>query len=87
MRMGTILSMPFPQMLQMMTTAMATSAIHQLAAQLLMAELDSVMPIQMMMGPVTMGGKKRMTRRAPKALNSMARSTYRRPAQATPTPA
>ena len=87
MRMGTILSMPLPQMLQTMTTAMATSAIHQLAAQLLMAELESVMPMQMMIGPVTMGGKKRITRLAPKALNSTARSTYKRPAQATPMPA
>ena len=65
MRMGMILSMPLPQILQRMTTAIASRAIHQLAAQLLMAVLASVMPMQMMIGPVTMGGKKRITRLAP----------------------
>ena len=41
-------------------------------------------PMAMMMGPVTMGGKKRMTFFAPKTLNRPARMTYTRPAQATP---
>ena len=66
---------------------MASRAIHQLAWQLLMAELARDMPMQMMTGPVTIGGKKRMTREVPKALNSAERTTYSRPAHMTPTPA
>ena len=82
-----ILIMPLPQMLQTTTMAMASRAIHQLAWQLLMAELARDRPMQMMTGPVTIGGKKRMTRAVPKALNSAERMTYSRPAQITPTPA
>ena len=59
-------------------------AIHQLPVQLLMAEEERFRPMAMMMGPVTMGGKKRMTFFAPKTLNRPARMTYTRPAQATP---
>ena len=59
-------------------------AIHQLPVQLLMAEEDRFRPMAMMMGPVTMGGKKRMTFLAPNALNKAARMTYTRPAHATP---
>ena len=44
-----------------MTTTMATTAISQLVEQLLMAEEERFRPMAMMMGPVTMGGKKRMT--------------------------
>ena len=36
------------------------------------------------MGPVTTGGKKRMTRVAPNTLNSADNTRYRRPAHATP---
>ena len=64
--------------------AIATMAIHQLPVQLSMAEEDRVRPMAMMMGPVTMGGKKRMTFLAPKTLNRYARMTYTRPAHATP---
>ncbi len=56
-RMGTILTMPRPQMLLTTMITMASSAIHQSAAQLAMAEPDRIKPIDMMMGPVTMGGK------------------------------
>ena len=82
-----ILIMPLPQMLHTTTMAMASSAIHQLASQLLMAELARHRPMQMMTGPVTMGGKKRMTLFVPKDLTSAESSTYSMPAQATPTPA
>ena len=54
-----------PKRLQMTTTAMATMATHQLAAQLVTAEPARLRPMQMIMGPVTMGGKKRMTLVAP----------------------
>ncbi len=67
-----------------MMMAMASRAIHQLLVQLLMAEPDSVRPIAMMMGPVTMGGKKRMTFAGPKAANKPASTKYIRPAQNTP---
>ncbi len=60
--------MPLPQMLQTMTTAIATRAIHQLVEQLLMADGARIRPMAMMMGPVTTGGKKRMTFLEPKAL-------------------
>ena len=83
-RMGMILIMPRPKMLARMTTAMATRAIHQLAWQLLMAEELRLRPMQMMTGPVTIGGKNRMTFFVPKALNSAASTTYSRPAHATP---
>ena len=80
-------SMPLPQMLKTITVMMATSAISQLPVQLLMAELASVMPMQMMIGPVTTGGKNRMTRFAPKPRTSAARIRYSRPEAATPTQA
>ena len=45
------------------------------------------MPMQMMIGPVTTGGKNRMTRFAPKPRTSAARIRYSRPEAATPTQA
>ena len=74
-------------MLKTTTVMIATSAISQLPVQLLMAELASVMPMQMMIGPVTTGGKKRMTRFAPKPRTSADRIRYSRPEAATPTQA
>ena len=82
--MGIIFTMPLPQMLQAMTTSMATRATGQLAAQLFTAELESERPMEIMMGPVTMGGKKRMTFLTPKALKAAASTRYMSPAQATP---
>ena len=52
-----ILTMPLPQMLATMMTAMATRASHQQVWALLMAEPARFRPIMMIMGPVTMGGK------------------------------
>ena len=63
---------------------MATTAINQLDSQFAMAEEERVRPIAMMIGPVTMGGKKRMTFFTPKDLNRAARITYINPAMATP---
>ncbi len=83
-RIGMIFTMPLPQMLQMITTTMATRATGQFVSQLEIADWDRFRPMQMMMGPVTMGGKNFMTRFAPKARNSPARTRYTRPAQATP---
>ena len=74
-RMGIILIMPLPKMLVTTTTRMATRAIHQLLWQLSMAEELRVRPMQMMTGPVTMGGKKRMTFLMPKTLKSADKTT------------
>ena len=49
--------MPLPQMLQIMTTPSATKASSQLAWQFLMAEGARIRPMEMMMGPVTTGGR------------------------------
>ena len=68
-----ILIMPFPQMLQTIIMTIASRAIHQLLLQFWMALPDRVRPMAMMMGPVTMGGKKRMTFLAPNAAMSPAR--------------
>ena len=70
-----ILIIPLPQMLQTMTTTMATRAMGQFLAQLFRALEDRVRPMQMITGPVTMGGKNRMTFCAPKARKSAARTT------------
>ena len=83
MRMGMILIMPLPHMLQTTTTTMATTATSQLAPQLLMAEEERIRPMAMMMGPVTMGGKKRITFLTPTLLITAARTTYSRPETAT----
>ena len=64
--------MPRPQMLQITMTATAMTATSQLVWQLAMAELAKIRPMEMTMGPVTTGGKKRMTRLAPNARNSAA---------------
>ena len=76
--------MPLPQILQTMMMAMASKAIHQLVLQLEMAEPDRVKPMAMMIGPVTTGGKKRITFFGPKAANKPARMKYIKPAQTTP---
>ena len=84
MMMGTIFTIPLPQMLQTITNAMATMAISQSEEQLSMADWERVRPMAMMIGPVTMGGKNRITFPVPKSLIRRARSRYTSPAQATP---
>ena len=79
-----ILTMPLPQMLHTTMTAMATTAMSQLEEAFVMAELARMRPMQMTMGPVTTGGKKRMTRAAPNTRNSADSTRYKRPAHATP---
>ena len=72
-RMGMILIIPLPQMLHTIIMAIARRAIHQFWLQLLIAEPERMRPMAMMMGPVTTGGKKRMTFLAPNAANRPAR--------------
>ena len=52
---GTILIIPLPQILQTITTTIATNAIHQFVAQLSIADCDNVRPIPIIIGPVTIG--------------------------------
>ena len=63
---------------------MAMMAIHQFAAQLLIADWERLRPIAIMIGPVTMGGKNLITLLIPNDLISAASTRYRRPAHATP---
>ena len=60
-RIGTIFMMPLPQIDVPMTIAMAVMASSQFCWQLPIAEPESVRPIAMTIGPVTTGGKKRIT--------------------------
>jgi hypothetical protein len=60
--------MPRPQILQITITTRAMTARSQFCEQLAMALGARIRPIEIMMGPVTTGGKKRMTRFAPKTL-------------------
>ena len=69
-------------MLQITITATAITATSQLVWQLAIAELARIKPMEMTMGPVTTGGKKRMTRLAPNARKSAACFSY--PAENTP---
>ena len=64
-----ILIIFLPQMLHTMMIRIASRAIHQFCVQFWMAEPESVRPMAMMIGPVTMGGKNRITFFAPKAAN------------------
>ena len=60
------------------------TATSQFVAQLSIADFESERPIAIMIGPVTIGGKKRITLFTPKALMSPASMTYTSPAVATP---
>ena len=52
--------------------AMAVTANSQFPVQFCMAEPERVRPMAITMGPVTTGGKKRMTRSVPKLLSRTA---------------
>ena len=79
-----ILIMPRPQMLQTTMTAMDRMASHQQEEALVTAEGARFRPMRMMMGPVTTGGRKRMTRLTPTSLIMAARMTYSNPATTMP---
>ena len=57
--------MPFPQILKIIITARAINAKIQFVEALAIALGARLKPIQIMIGPVTTGGKKRMTRLTP----------------------
>ena len=79
-----ILNIPLPQILKMMITASATIAKNQLLDALETADGASVRPIQMIIGPVTTGGRKRITRYTPTVLIMAANTRYMRPATTMP---
>ena len=66
MRIGTILDIPLPQILNTTTVTRAMIATGQLVAQLLIAVGARIRPIDMIIGPVTTGGKNLITFFAPK---------------------
>ena len=76
--------MPRPQMLATTMMAMDTMASHQQVWALDTAEGARFRPIRIMMGPVTTGGRKRMTLLTPTALMMAASTTYSRPATTMP---
>ena len=63
-----IFHIPFPQILKAITIASAITARKGLTAALLTAEGARESPIQMMMGPVTTGGRKCITFLTPTSL-------------------
>ena len=81
MRIGIILNMPFPQILKMIITANAVNAIHQLVEAFEIADGARDKPMQMIIGPVTTGGKNFMT---PTSLNISATARYKSPATTIP---
>ena len=83
-RIGTIFIIPFPQMEEPITTVMATMERSQFCEQLLMAEPESVRPIAITIGPVTIGGKKRITFSVPNIFRRNAMMKYIMAAVATP---
>ena len=83
-RIGMILNIPLPQILKIMIVTRAMRARSQLVEALLMAEPARLSPMQMMIGPVTTGGRKRMTFLTPTSLIISARIRYKRPATTIP---
>ena len=79
-----ILNIPFPQILKMIMTASAISAKSQFLDALFTAEPARLKPMQIMIGPVTTGGRKRMTFLTPASLMISARIRYKSPATTTP---
>ncbi|SCJ08218.1 Uncharacterised protein [uncultured Flavonifractor sp.] len=79
-----ILIMPLPQMLATTMTVMDRMASHQQEEALVTAEGARDRPMRMIMGPVTTGGRKRMTFLTPTALMTAASTTYSRPATTIP---
>ena len=79
-----ILNIPRPQILKIMITASAISARNQFVEAFPIAEPARLSPIQMITGPVTTGGRKRITRFTPITRITAARIRYRSPAITIP---
>ena len=83
-RIGMIFAIPLPQMLKITTIAKAIKATNQFCWQLFTALPAKPRPIAIIIGPVTTGGKNRITFFTPTSLINAAKTRYTRPAQATP---
>ena len=81
---GMILIIPFPHILHTITISIAMIAISQLPEQLLIAPADSVRPIAIITGPVTIGGKNCIILSLPSHLINAATISYKIPAHAIP---
>ena len=68
-----ILNIPLPQILKIIMVANATIAISQLVEAFFTADGARLNQIQIMIGPVTTGGRKRITRFTPISLMISAR--------------
>ena len=76
--------MPLPQMLKIMMVAKAIIASSQFVDALDTAEPARIKPIQIIIGPVTTGGKKRITFFTPTKRMTKASTRYKRPATTIP---
>ena len=79
-----ILNMPFPQTLKIIMVLSAMTASSQLVEALEIAEGARESPIQIIMGPVTTGGKNFITFLTPIILIISANTKYKRPATTIP---
>ena len=77
-------NMPLPQMLKTTMVQSAISASSQFFSAEEMAVPASARPMQMIMGPVTTGGRKRITRFTPINLIIAASTRYKSPATTMP---
>ena len=83
-RIGIILNIPLPQILNIIITASATTARSQLVEALDIADEASERPIQIIIGPVTTGGRNLITLFTPTSLKIKATTRYNRPATTIP---
>ena len=79
-----ILNIPLPQILKITITANAIIARIQFVFALFTADGARLRPIQIMIGPVTTGGRKRITRFTPTSFTTSARTRYNAPATTIP---
>ena len=81
---GTILAIPRPHILKNIIEAKATMARSQFVCAFLIADGASIKPIEIIIGPVTTGGKNFMTFSIVNNFISIASITYTKPATITP---
>ena len=81
---GKYAAMEASEKLQYACGGIVVAGLLYVVLALLMAEGARIRPMEMMMGPVTTGGKNRITLFTPKRWMSPATATYTRPAATTP---
>ena len=79
-----ILNIPLPQILKITMTPRAINASNQFVEAFDTADGARLRPIQIMIGPVTAGGRNRITFLTPTSLMISARTRYNRPATTIP---